>query len=475
MGLGQRIGDTLRLPGPGARRSVAVLAVFALAGAAGGAIALTSPALVQRLGLVEEVTELAPPVPQAALRPLAADAPTPSTAGLRDVLDPAADEMPGQFAGVVIDPASGAQLWSHTPERALVPASTGKVLTAAAALLTLNPTDRLDTRVVAGAEPGTVVLVGGGDPTLTALPEGEESLYPDAPRVSELADEVRANVQGEIDTVLVDTSRYSGPQLAEGWLPGDIAAGYITPIEPLMVDGGRVDPGLQDGPRVEDPALGAGRALAEELGVDTVDEGTAPPGAVGLASVSSAPVVELVEHALRTSDNTLADMLAHEVSIARDDEGSFDGAARQVLAALRQAGIDPADAHLVDGSGMSTLNKVPPQLLGAVLAAAAAPTENPLEPQFLRPILSGLPVAGGSGTLVNRYARDGDAALGRGVVRAKTGSLTGVSSLAGIVTDTDGRLLVFALMSNGANPGDVRPLHDEMAADLSRCGCSAAG
>ena len=66
-------------------------------------------------------------------------------------------------------------------------------------------------------------------------------------------------------------------------------------------------------------------------------------------------------------------------------------------------------------------------------------------------------MAGGDGTLDDRFARDGRAAAGRGVVRAKTGTLTGVSSLAGVVTDADGRLLVFALMSNGASPGAVRP------------------
>jgi D-alanyl-D-alanine carboxypeptidase/D-alanyl-D-alanine-endopeptidase (penicillin-binding protein 4) len=57
------------------------------------------------------------------------------------------------------------------------------------------------------------------------------------------------------------------------------------------------------------------------------------------------------------------------------------------------------------------------------------------------------------------------------VVRAKTGTLTGVSSLAGLVTDVDGRLLIFALMSNGPSPADSRPRLDAMAADLSRCGC----
>ena len=57
------------------------------------------------------------------------------------------------------------------------------------------------------------------------------------------------------------------------------------------------------------------------------------------------------------------------------------------------------------------------------------------------------------------------------MVRAKTGTLTGVSSLAGITTDADGRLLVFALMSNGGLPSAVRPKLDAIAAQLSRCGC----
>jgi D-alanyl-D-alanine carboxypeptidase/D-alanyl-D-alanine-endopeptidase (penicillin-binding protein 4) len=217
----------------------------------------------------------------------------------------------------------------------------------------------------------------------------------------------------------------------------------------------------------------AGRALADKLGVGDVEKGTAAQGATGIAAVGSAPVSELAEHALRTSDNVLAEVLAREVAVARGAEPSYGGAAQSVLAALRQAGIDTSGAEMVDGSGLSTRNQVPARLLGEILAAAAAPAKGPLDTQFLRPILTGLPVAGGVGTLDDRYAREGKAAAGRGVVRAKTGSLTGVSSLAGVVTDSDGRLLVFALMSNGASPGVVRPLHDAMAAELSRCGCRA--
>jgi D-alanyl-D-alanine carboxypeptidase/D-alanyl-D-alanine-endopeptidase (penicillin-binding protein 4) len=446
---------------------IAVLVVLAVAGGAGGAIALAGPTLVQRLGIVPPPPAPLPPAPRLALGPLPPDAPVPTPAGLRAALDEAAADMPGRFTGVVIDPATDSELWGHTPERPLVPASTVKLVTTAAALLALNPTDRLITRVVTGPDPGTVVLVGGGDPTLTALPDAEDSLYPDAPSMKELADAVQEKAPGPIRRVLVDMSRYTADGLAPGWS----AAGFITPIEPVMLDGGRIDPELPDGPRVSDPGLTAARALADALGVEDVEKGTAPPGATSIAAVGSAPVSELAEHALRTSDNVLAEVLAREVAVARQAEPSYAGAAESVLATLRQAGIDTTGAEMVDGSGLSTRNQVPARLLGEILAAAASPAKGPLDTQFLRPIITGLPVAGGVGTLDDRYARDGRAAAGRGVVRAKTGSLTGVSSLAGVVTDTDGKLLVFALMSNGASPAVVRPLHDAMAAELSRCGC----
>jgi D-alanyl-D-alanine carboxypeptidase/D-alanyl-D-alanine-endopeptidase (penicillin-binding protein 4) len=273
--------------------------------------------------------------------------------------------------------------------------------------------------------------------------------------------------------VLVDTSRYSGPRMADGWIPADVPAGYIVPIQSLMLDGGRIDPTLQDGPRVEEPALVAGRALAEQLGADPdlVDTTTAAPDAARLAAVYSAPVADLVEHMLRTSDNVLAEMLAREVAVEREGEPSFSGAAAETLAALGQAGFDPSGAVLADGSGLSTEDRIPARLLGKLLGAAAAPAQGPRDTEFLRPIISGLPVAGGEGTLDDRFARHGVAAAGRGVVRAKTGSLTGVSSLAGVVTDADGRLLVFALMANGVSPATARPRQDAMAAELSGCGC----
>ena len=458
--------------GDGRRRVVTVLVALALAGSTGTATALAVPGLTRADAPTPAPVAIVAPVP--ALGPLAATAPSATATGVGAVLDPLASARGlGDFTGSVTDPATGTVLWSRTAGTPLVPGSTAKLLTTAAALLTLNPTDRLVTRVVAGPDPGTVILVGGGDPTLTALPAGKEGVYPDPSRLTALADAVRKAAPAPVRRVLVDTSRYSGPTMQPTWDPADIAGGFVTPIEPLMLDGGRKDPAQEDGARVADPALTAGRALAGLLGADagSVAEATAAPSAAVLGTVASAPVSDLVEHTIRASDNVLAEVLAREVAIERKAEPSFDGAAAQTLVALSQSGFDTAGAQLVDGSGLSTTDRVPAQLLGAVLAQAAAPAQGARDTQFLRPIITGLPVAGGDGTLVDRFTSGTPSSSGRGVVRAKTGTLTGVSSLAGIVTDADGRLLVFALMSNGVNPGLVRPKLDAIAAQLGRCGC----
>ncbi|MCW2718005.1 D-alanyl-D-alanine carboxypeptidase/D-alanyl-D-alanine-endopeptidase [Pseudonocardia sp.] len=473
MGFGRRIGDTLRVPGRGLRRAVVVVVVLVLAGATGGAVALTAPVLLAQVRPGATVAAL-PPMPARVLGPLPATAPAPTAAGLTAVLDPMADAMPGRFTGIVLDPDSGKVLWQRTAATALAPGSTGKLLTTAAALLTLNPTGTLVTRAVAGTEPGTVVLVGGGDPTLTALPDGKTGVYPDPARLTSLAEQVKQAMGAvPITKVLIDTSRYTGPALADGWDPADIAGGDITPIEPLMLDGGRIDPTALDGPREEQPALVAGQAFAKMLGVDPggITQVKTDTDAKVLGSVSSAPISDLVENLLQISDNVTAEVLARETAIARGGDPSFTGSVTQTMAALSAAGFDPTGAVMKDGSGLSTEDRVPAKLLGAILNAAAAPSQGPDDSEFLRPIVSGLPVAGGDGTLGDRFAPDTDSAAGRGVVRAKTGTLTAVSSLAGVVTDAAGRLLVFAFMSNGPSPAASRPRLDDMAAKLSGCGC----
>ena len=468
-----RIGRSLQLPVSRAGKAVAVLLVVLLAAGIGVGTALGAPTVLAALSVTANPVRTAPPpspvLPQPALKAVGTEAPAPTPQGLAAALDRlAAAPALGDLTGVVLDPATGAQLWGRDPTQRLVPGSTAKLVTAAAALLALDPDAQLETKVVAGAEPGTVVLVGGGDPTLSALPAGRESVYPGAPRLDELVAQVRAAAPGPIRTVLVDVDRYPGDAMGPGWHPADVPGGYVAPIVPVMLDGGRAVPTAQDTPRSGTPALTAATELARRLGADpaATKVGSAPAPATMLGAVRSRPIRELVAHALRGSDNVLAEVLAHEVALATGAPPSFEGAAAAIRDVLGRNGVKTEGLRLVDGSGLSARNDVSAQGLAGLLATAGAPGA----PARLRPLLEGLPVAGGSGTLADRY--DGAAAKpGRGYVRAKTGTLNDVNSLAGSVVDADGRLLVFALLSNGSNAATARPALDAIAAALAACGC----
>jgi serine-type D-Ala-D-Ala carboxypeptidase/endopeptidase (penicillin-binding protein 4) len=475
-GLGGRIGTALRLPVQRGKRIAVVVTVLLLAAVVGVGVGLGAPVLATRLAAISAVAAIAPPpppvVPRPALRPATIDGRKPSPGGVSAVLDPlvAAGGL-GTLSGQVVDPATGTVLWQRNPTITLVPGSTAKLLTAAAALLALDHQARWRTTVLAGAEPGTVVLVGGGDPTLSAAGPGTATGYPGAARLDDLVSQVQAANHTPIRRVLVDVHRYVGEALAPGWLPADVAGGYIAPIVPVMLDGARTDPTQDVSPRAAKPATSAAAELARRLGADpdTVAVGSAPPGAAVLGEVSSAPMHDLIATTLRQSDNVLAEALAREVARATGAQPSFSGASQAVLTVLGNHGFDVSHTILVDGSGLSTSDAVSAALLTELLSAAAAPDESQPRTAALRPLLVGLPVAGGSGTLADRYHNT--ASSGRGWVRAKTGTLTGVNSLAGTVLGTEGRVLVFALLSNGPNPGSVRPRLDVVAAGLRSCGC----
>ncbi len=475
-GLGGRIGATLHLPAQRGKRIAVIGAVLALAAGAGTGVGFGAPVLVRHLTVAATVPAIAPPpapvIPQPMLRPAAIDGPAPTPAGVGAVLEPliAAGGL-GTLSGQVVDPATGTVLWQRDPATTLVPGSTAKLVTCAAALLALDHQSRLHTTVLAGAEPGTVVLLGGGDPTLSATKPGTVTVYPGAARLDDLVDQVQAAAPGPVRRVLVDVSRYASDPMAPGWHPSDLAGGYIAPIEPVMLDGARADPTEEVSPRAAEPATAAAAELARRLGADpgTVTAGSALPGAAVLGDVSSPPIEELVATVLSTSDNVLAEVLAREVARAIGAAPSFSGATQAVLTVLRDHGFDVSTATLMDGSGLSERDAVPATLLTDLLSAAAAPDESQPRTAALRPLLVGLPVAGSSGTLIDRY--DGPTANGRGWVRAKTGTLTGVNSLAGTVLDAEGRVLVFALLSNGPNPVSVRPRLDAMASQLRSCGC----
>jgi D-alanyl-D-alanine carboxypeptidase/D-alanyl-D-alanine-endopeptidase (penicillin-binding protein 4) len=332
-------------------------------------------------------------------------------------------------------------------------------------LTTVDPESTLATTVVAGSTPGEVVLVGGGDPTLTRAATSPS--YPGAASVATLAAQVQAALGGQrVTRVVVDGSLYSGPLTASGWQPADAPSSYASPITAAMVDGGRVTATSTN--RSGTPATDAGRALAAALGAPgaAVVQGTAPAGARTLGTVHSAPIARIVEQALSQSDNVLAEALARQVAIARHLPATFEGSAQGVLAALQQDGFDVTGVTMHDGSGLSRLDQVPPRLEAALLTRAAAG-----KLPRASAVLSGLSVAGYDGTLADRG--DQDPATQPGAVRAKTGTLAGVHGLAGTVVTKDGRLLAFSVVADQSTASDAaaEKAIDQVAAALAGCGC----
>ncbi|AEV72776.1 D-alanyl-D-alanine carboxypeptidase (penicillin-binding protein 4) [Mycolicibacterium rhodesiae NBB3] len=401
--------------------------------------------------------------------PVSDSAPKPTPDRLAAVLAPAlADPNLGKFTGRITDAITGAELWARGAEVPMQPASTNKTLTAAAALLTLDRDARLTTRVFSIDKAGVVVLKGGGDQTLSAAKPGEETWYRDAARISDLAEQVRA-AGVDARSVQVDVSAYSGPTMAPGWDPADIDGGDIAPMESIMLDGGRTQPVSVDSWRTKTPALDAGRALAVALDIDPAKVTVVPGAANGgteIASVQSPPLIDRLRDMMNASDNVMAESIGREVAAETGHPQSFAGAVQSVLGALDDAKVDTTNARLFDSSGLSVDDRLTAETLDEVVNAAAGSAE-----PKLRPLVELLPIAGGSGTLSNRFLDD----VGRssaGFLRAKTGSLTGTNSLAGIVTDASGRVLTFAFISNDAGPTGRIAL-DTFAAALRSCGCSA--
>jgi D-alanyl-D-alanine carboxypeptidase/D-alanyl-D-alanine-endopeptidase (penicillin-binding protein 4) len=412
----------------------------------------------------------------------------PTRHGLAAVLAPllASPSLGGHVGAAVTSLSSGAVLFSRHAAAPFTPASSTKLVTAVAALSVLGPGARFTTRAVAGPAPGTLVLAGGGDPTLAAG-QPPASDYPQPATLASLANAAahRLRATGRRTVRLAyDTSLFTGPALAAGWSASYITTGNVTPITALEVDQGRLTQSgkPQDAdvtsnfrPRSFTPAADAATAFAAFLRADGIRvtghpaPSPAPPRARVIAAVSSPPLSAIVGWMLRESNNVIAEDLARQVALATGRPGSFRGAAAAVTAALRRLGV-ARGIHLVDGSGLSTRDRVSPQALTGVVALAARGGWS------LRPAAAGLPVAGFSGTLAPGQSVFGSgfgpAALG--VVRAKTGNLARVASLAGFVDDASGHLLAFALMADRLRAGQLlgaAAAMDAMATALARCGC----
>jgi serine-type D-Ala-D-Ala carboxypeptidase/endopeptidase (penicillin-binding protein 4) len=457
------------------------------------------------LGAGVAVAHMLPPrlaalrIPATASGPLVAAAPVlaqsqaaaglPTAAGLSAMLGgelPAADTGPG--VGIeVADAQTGQVLYQDNASALATPASTTKLMTAVAALATLGPDARFTTAV--RQQEGTIVLAGGGDPTL-AVNQYPSSDYPQPATLAALAaSAARAlRAQGR-DSVRLDYdgSLYRGPDMAPGWTDDDVSTGNVTPIVALEADQGRLTPSgaLQDSDdpvnysaRTMDPAAMTAAAFASLLKRDGITVAGPPVPATAsrsstlLASVTSPTVAAIAEQMLLESNNVIAENLARHVAIALGMPATFSGAAGAVMTEARRLGVT-TPIHLVDGSGLSPEDGIAPETLVRALALAAS------RPQ-LRAVVTGLPVAGFLGTLSSGdsdFGGIGGLAGGsaRGVVRAKTGNLSTVAALAGLAYDRSGRLLIFAIMAPQV-PGagtlqSAADAIDSAAAGLAGCGC----
>jgi D-alanyl-D-alanine carboxypeptidase/D-alanyl-D-alanine-endopeptidase (penicillin-binding protein 4) len=456
---------------------IALITALIVLGLAITGIAIVKPQGLSDLLRTDGTPSTGPSISDAASTPVLtavdAQAPAPTAAKLKSMLDKTLDNAGiGPVKASVIDVATGKELYDHGADIPATPASTNKLLTATAVLEARGPDYRITTNAVAGTNGGEVVLVGAGDPTLGV---GPATFYAGAGRLDLLAAQVKQALGGVAPTkVIVDSTLFPGSSLAAGWDSDAATGGYGAPIKALMVDGARTRAKHNSDPhtayaRSANPDTAAGVAFAKLLGLPSsaVTRGTAPQDAHVLGSVSSPTVASMVEMMLSESDNVIAEAMSRQVALAKGGRADFAGGAKATIDVLTELGANPGQIKLSDGSGLSRNDTISPATQTYLLALAAGDKH----PE-LRSLFAGLPVGGWSGTLHDRFIKK-ESAGGAGVIRAKTGTLSGVNAISGIVVTKDGRLLAFALLADQVPVGQdlARDTLDGIANSLALCGC----
>ncbi|WP_241983025.1 D-alanyl-D-alanine carboxypeptidase/D-alanyl-D-alanine-endopeptidase [Cryobacterium flavum] len=404
-------------------------------------------------------------------RPVPAEATTASRLRTCSVAGLAADTRLADFQAQVVNATTGEVLFDRGGTTSSRTASVMKVLTSAAALNVLGSDYRATTRVVKGAEPGQIVLVGGGDLTLSRLPTGQEPFYTGAAHLDDLATQTMVAWAADpanppITSLVLDSSYFSGPDWDDGWARTELGLGYMPEITALMVDGDRNEPTRSTSARSEDPIARAGQAFADALGGGlAISQATAPAGAAQLGAVQSAPVSTLIQQSLIVSDNTIAEMLARLVAIENGAGNSFSALQQGIVGGLAAYGIDTTDMIIKDGSGLSPNNAVSPAYLTALFVKVNAREGN------LGVLFDGLPVAGGprgSLSYSDRFAGANSAA--DGAVFAKTGWIDTGYTLAGVIHSADGTPLTFAIYAIGNVSSNAKIAIDTLTTGFFHCG-----
>ncbi|MEI8335281.1 MAG: D-alanyl-D-alanine carboxypeptidase/D-alanyl-D-alanine-endopeptidase [Actinomycetes bacterium] len=354
----------------------------------------------------------------------------------------------GSSSCFVVEDAGNAIIESN-PNSALRPASAMKLVSTAAVVDLLGPGYKFTTRVVgdSGSSSDSLTLIGSGDPVLST-PAGIAAIEGDPERrgsavteLSTLADHVvAAGVRSLPKGIVVDDHVFDERRYNPAWPASYRTDGEIGPIGALSVDSGWSNPSARTASG-EDPALAAGLSLAKLLRdrgvkVGGVSSGRAAEGAETVADIDSPRLDEIVKSILSSSNNHGAEMLVKAASANAGKTGSTADGIELIKKRLSSRGVNINRLIMLDGSGLARQDAVSCRTLEDVLHLGERPRT--------RVIKTGLAVAGVRGTLAPRLV--GTELVGHLV--AKTGTLNGVSALAGHLDVR--RPLLFALILNGS-------------------------
>ena len=395
---------------------------------------------------------------------------TPTDARTCSVAEAAADAKLATFSAVVINPATDEVLFDRNGEKGSAPASTLKLLTAAAALQVLGPNYRVETKVYQDpANLSTVYLVGAGDPTLSRTANGKQSVYRDAPKLSDLAVAVNAALKGQaVSKIVLDSTLFAGPTWESTWERSEQTQGYMSEVTALQVDGDRKNPAAETSARSTTPVANAGKYFKTALGASataaTISESKMPAGMTQIASVYSQPISQWVKHMLLVSDNTQAEYLARLVSLKQGFDGSFTSLNAAIKMGLNATMLSSANLTIKDGSGLSDFNSITPTYLAQLSKLVLSGVGN------YAVIYQGLPIANESGSLASRFNKDNLDAAGK--IIAKTGWIKRGYTLAGIIKSKDSVDLVFAVYAHGQVDDTTKLAIDNFVTAVYRCGNS---
>lgn len=385
----------------------------------------------------------------------------------RALLQPFFDTVP-ETSCVAID-IEGERFADVRADLAVIPASNQKLIVAAVALEVLGEDYRFHTEL-RGAQPvdgvitGDVYLVGGGDPLLVTGDYVDPLPLPafNTTSLDVIADALQAaGVTQIVGDVVGDGSRYDDEFVVPSWGPEHVLGAEAGPYDALMVNDGRT---FADSTIGFNPNQSAARQFIRLLQARNIAvtgrsrNGTAPAdGSVTvLGGVDSAPLADVVDELLQTSDNNTAELLVKEIGVAVRGEGTRVAGLQEVWNTLAAWQVPLDGVELDDGSGLSRNDRLTCDAIVAVLEHAGVDSE----------LAASLPVAGVSGTLVGELV--GGPADGR--LAAKTGTLTGVRALSGYLP-TDDSVMTFAFVLNGEavdQPAFYQPLWSRLVRLLNR-------